>query len=116
MLPDHAPSWSDRDVASRGHADLALSCEAAGDLAGAFDAWQAALAAAPESLDIAGRLADLAFRLGFFDLAEKFYAHLITRGIQGAPVIAAYAACLREQARYDEAVDLLKGVLGATPG
>ncbi len=91
---------------------VALACEAAGDLSGAFDAWQEALAAEPNSLDIVARLADLAFRLKLFDLAEKFYAHLITQGAQGAAVIAAYAACLREQGRYDDAIGLLKNVLG----
>ncbi len=95
--------------------DRALACEAAGDLAGALDAWQDALAADPNSLDIVARLADLAFRLGFFDMAEKFYAHLITRGVHGGAVIAAYAACLREQGRFDEAIDLLKSVLANAP-
>lgn len=97
-------------------AERALACEAAGDLAGALEAWQAALAAEPESPDIVARLADLAFRLGFFDMAEQFYAHLITRGAHGSEVIAAYAACLREQGRYDDAIDLLKPVLSGAPG
>jgi hypothetical protein len=95
--------------------DRALACEAAGDLPGALDAWQAALAAEPSSLDIVARLADLAFRLGFFDMAEQFYAHLITRGAQGSEVISAFSACLREQGRYDEAIELLKSALGGAP-
>jgi len=94
---------------------LALAREAAGDLPGALDAWQDALTAEPNSLDVVARLADLAFRLSFFDMAEKFYAHLITRGVRGGAVIAAFGACLREQGRYDEAVDLLKSQLGASP-
>jgi len=101
-------------IADRAEA-RALSCEASGDLAGALDAWQEALAADPQSLDIVARLADLAFRLGFFDMAEQFYAHLITRGAHGGAIIAAYASCLREQGRYDEAVDLLKSVLANAP-
>ncbi len=102
-------------MASRRAQKRALSCEAAGDLAGALDAWQAALAAEPQSLDIVARLADLAFRLAMFDMAEQFYAHLITRGVQGGEVVSAYAACLREQGRYDEAIDLLKSLLGQAP-
>ncbi len=93
----------------------ALACEAAGDLPGALDAWQAALAAEPASLEIVARLADLAFRLALFDLAEKFYAHLITHGVRGTEVIAAYAATLREQGRHADAIDLLKSVLAASP-
>ena len=93
----------------------ALACEAAGDLAGALDAWQAALAADPASLDIIARLADLAFRLSFFDMAEQFYAHLMARGATGSAIVAAYAATLRERGRYDEATDRLKAALGDTP-
>lgn len=95
-------------------AQRALACEAAGDLPGALDAWQEALAADPNSLDVVARLADLAFRLAFFDMAEQFYAHLINHGVRGE-VIAAYAACLREQGRFDDAIDLLKSVLGNAP-
>ena len=92
-----------------------MACEAAGDLPGALDAWQAALAAEPNSLEIVARLADLAFRLAFFDMAEKFYAHLIARAANGSALIAAHAACLRELSRYDEAIDRLKAALGDTP-
>ena len=93
----------------------ALACEAAGDLPGAFDAWQQALAAEPASLDVIARLADLAFRLAFFDMAEKFYAHLLAKGADGSEIVAAHAACLREEGRYDEAVDRLKAALGHAP-
>ncbi len=96
-------------------ASQALACEAAGDLPGALDAWQAALAADPSSLEIVARLADLAFRLAFFDMAEKFYGHLIAREARGSEVIAAHAATLRELGRYDEAIDRLKAALGETP-
>ena len=96
-------------------AERALACEAAADLAGALDAWQGALAADPASLDIVARLADLAFRLAFFDMAEKFYAHLMARGVHGSEIVAAHAACLREQGRYAEAVDRLKSALGQAP-
>ena len=96
-------------------ADRALACEATGDLAGALDAWQAALAADPTSLEIVARLADLAFRLAFFDMAEQFYAHLIAKGANGSAIVAAHAATLRERGRYDEAIAQLKAALGDTP-
>ena len=85
------------------------------DLPGALDAWQQALAEQPQSLDIAGHLAALAFRLGYWDMAERFYTHLITHGRQDARTLAAYAATLREQSRLDEATDLLKSVVQQRP-
>ena len=94
----------------------ALACEDARDLPAALDAWQHALADQPQSLDIAGHLARLAFRLGMWDMAEKFYAHLITQGRHDIPTLKAYAETLREQSRFDEAIDLLKSLLADHPG
>ena len=108
MLPDRA--------ASTDWARIAREKTAARDLPGALDAWQQALADNPASLDIAGELAALAFRLGQWDMAEKFYAHLITHGRQDAATLASYAAALREQMRFDEAADLLRTVAQQRPG
>ncbi|MDI7774247.1 tetratricopeptide repeat protein [Asticcacaulis sp. EMRT-3] len=93
----------------------AMTLEAQQDLPGALAAYEAALREAPDSLDIARRLAGLAFRLGHFDMAERFYAHLITHGLHELPVICAYAASLREQGRFDEAIALLKPLIGQHP-
>ncbi len=106
MRPERAEDWSRR----------ARERVAAGDLTGALDAYQQALALEPQSLDIAGHLAGLAFRLGQFDMAEKFYAHVITKGRQDTATLTAYVAALREQSRYDEAIDLLKNIVGQRPG
>ncbi len=89
--------------------------EAAHDLPGALDAYQRALELDPNALETVHALAGLAFRRSMWDMAEKFYAHLITRGDQETAVICAYAASLREQSRYDEAIDLLKNVIGQRP-
>ncbi|ESQ76443.1 tetratricopeptide repeat protein [Asticcacaulis sp. AC402] len=95
---------------------LARQHEANQDLPGALDAWQQALIAEPESIEIARHLADLAFRLHLWDMAEKILAHLILRGVRDTVTVTAYAATLREQSRYDEAIDLLKTVVGQSPG
>ena len=99
-------SWSQR----------ALAFEAARDLPAALDAWQHALIEAPQSLDITAHLARLAFRLAMWDMAEKFYAHLITNGRHDIATVKAYAETLREQSRFEEAVGLLKSLLGEHPG
>lgn len=95
---------------------LARHYEVARDLPAALNAWQQALAQDPEAPDIARHLADLAFRLRHWDMAEKLLAHLIVRGFRDTPTVCAYTAALREQSRYDEAIDLLKSVIGQTPG
>ncbi|ESQ91786.1 hypothetical protein ABAC460_05455 [Asticcacaulis sp. AC460] len=94
---------------------LAHQYEAAHDLPAALDAWQQALAESPESIEIGRHLADLAFRLHLWDMAEKLLAHLILHGVRDPVTVTAYAATLREQSRYDEATDLLKTLLGQSP-
>lgn len=89
--------------------------EAAHDLPAAFDAYQQALSLAPDSAEIVHHLADLAFRLTQWDVAEKLYAHLIARDGQDFPALTGYAAALREQGRYDDAIDILKSALGLRP-
>jgi len=93
----------------------AAEAEANLDLVKALDTYEDALKLAPDSLEIAGRLAVLAFRLNMWPMAEKFYAHLITHGIHEMAIITGYAASLREQSKYDEAVDVLKTVLNQRP-
>ncbi|MCR6660777.1 MAG: tetratricopeptide repeat protein [Asticcacaulis sp.] len=93
----------------------AAEAEANLDLVRALDTYEEALKLAPDSLEIAGRLAVLAFRLNMWPMAEKFYAHLITHGIHEMAIITGYAASLREQSKYDEAVDVLKTVLNRRP-
>lgn len=100
-----AAGWLRR---ARGH-------ETAQDLPAAFDAYQQALSLAPESLEIVHHLADLAFRLTQWDVAEKLYAHLIGRNDQDVSALTGYAASLREQGHYDEAIEILKSALGQRP-
>lgn len=103
--PDTAESWRRRG----------LSLEAANDLPAALDAYQRALELDPGSMETVRVLAGLAFRRSMWEMAERFYAHLITHGDQETAVVAAYAATLREQSRYAEAIDLLKSVIGQRP-
>ncbi len=105
VIPETAEAW-------RLHG---MKLEAAQDLPGALDAYQRALELDPGALETVHALAALAFRRNMWPLAERFYAHLITHGDQATAVICAYAATLREQSRYDEAIDVLKNVIGQRP-
>ncbi|MBW8882095.1 MAG: tetratricopeptide repeat protein, partial [Asticcacaulis sp.] len=105
-VPSPATSWRQQ----------ALAFEAARDLPAALDAWQNALGEEPESLDIARHLADLAFRLNMWEMAEKLLAHLINRGVTDVTTLTAFAATLREQSLlFEDAVELLKTLIGQHP-
>ncbi|WP_414994950.1 tetratricopeptide repeat protein [Asticcacaulis sp.] len=93
----------------------AAEAEANLDFPKAFDLYEEALKLAPDSLEIATRLAALAFRLNMWPMAEKLYSHLITHGIHNMSVITSFAASLREQSRYEEAIDVLKTVINQRP-
>lgn len=94
---------------------LAICLEKMEDWLGALDAYEKALVKAPESPEIANDLGRLALRLGMLAQAEKLFRyHLAHR--HNAPESATNLACvLREQMRFDEAIDLLKPVILANP-
>ena len=103
---DSAAAWQQR----------AHALHARHDLPAALDAYQQALSRDPGSLDIAADLADLAFRIGEWSLAERFYAHLLRTRPGDLTWLRRYAEALREQNRFDEAIDVLKAALGTQPG
>ena len=105
-VPPDAAEWLRR----------ARKFQTAQDLPAAFDAYQQALALAPDSTEIVHHLADLAFRLTQWEVAEKLYAHLIGGNGQDVAALTGYAAALREQGRHDDAIEILKSALGQQPG
>lgn len=94
----------------------ARAFQAKGDLPAAFDACQTALALEPQSLETVHLLADIAFRIGQFDMAAKFYAHLLANGDPDPMTVRAYAESLRESGQVDAAIDVLKPTLATHPG
>ncbi len=93
----------------------ARTFQALGDLPAALDACQTALSLDPASLETVHLLADIAFRIGQFDMAAKFYAHLLAQGDHDPMTVRAYAEALRESGQVDAAIDVLKPVLAANP-
>jgi len=93
----------------------AMNLEAQHDLPGAFAAYETALALRPGAPEAVLPLAQLAFRLGEYGVSEKLYAHLLAQGPVEPGVICGYAAALREQKRFDAAIDLLKPVIAQNP-
>lgn len=93
----------------------ARTFQARNDLPAALDACQTALSLDPNSLETVLLLADIAFRIGQFDMAAKFYAHLLAHGDTDPMTVRAYAGALREAGQIDAAIDVLKPVLAANP-
>ena len=93
----------------------ARAFQARGDLPAALDACQTALGLDPASHETVHLLADIAFRIGQFDMAAKFYAHLLAQGDHDPLTVRAYAEALRESGQVDAALDLLKPTLAANP-
>lgn len=94
---------------------LAIAQEKGGDLAQAFSAYEAAVRLSADETTVAFDLGRLAHRLGYLEIAEK----LLTRYLAGHPgnveATNNLACALRDQNRYDEAINLLRDALGANP-
>ena len=94
---------------------LAIAQEKAGDLAQAFSAYEAAVRLSVDETTVAFDLGRLAHRLGYLEIAEK----LLTRYLAGHPgnveATNNLACALRDQNRYDEAIDLLRDAIGTHP-
>ncbi|MFT3997252.1 MAG: tetratricopeptide repeat protein [Asticcacaulis sp.] len=100
---------------SRTWLGLAMALDRQNRLPEALDAYQRALERDPESLDIAADLAQLAFRIGMYDMAERFYGLIVRRDPGHLTAVNYYAAALCEQSKFDEAIELLKAYLADYP-
>jgi tetratricopeptide (TPR) repeat protein len=94
---------------------MGISRERLGDFASAITCYETALPGLPEQGEIANDIGRLAYRLDQKELAAKLFAFFC----QAHPEIpdgANNLACvLREQNRYGEAIDVLKGALAQHP-
>lgn len=96
--------------AAASHRARALKLERAGDLPGALDAYQAAVALTPEDPELLASLALIAERMALHEIAERLWARL-----PGLAAVDGRARALRELGRFDEAVEILKQALLAHP-
>ncbi|WP_309627806.1 tetratricopeptide repeat protein [Brevundimonas sp.] len=90
---------------------LAICREKAGHLSEALNAYDAALRILPEDANIAHDLSRLAARLGHLDIAEKLLRKflLVQPGhVEGTNNLA---CVLRDQKRYQEAIDTLRDLI-----
>ncbi|MFN4298009.1 MAG: tetratricopeptide repeat protein [Brevundimonas sp.] len=94
---------------------LAIAREKAGDLVQALNAYEAALKLLPQDTAVAQDLARLAQRLGYLEIAEKLLLHYLAADPDHIEAINNLACVLRDQNRYDEAVEVLRARIQTAP-
>lgn len=94
---------------------LAIAREKAGDLVQALNAYEAALKLLPRDTAVAQDLARLAQRLGYLDIAEKLLLHYLAADPDHIEAINNLACVLRDQNRYDQAIEVLRARLQTAP-
>lgn len=94
---------------------LAIALEKQGELGKAFSAYEAATRLAPDEVAVAYDLGRLAYRLGELEIAEKLLARFLSRNPGDQEATNNLACVLRDQNRYGEAIELLRGLLGVYP-
>lgn len=94
---------------------LAICREKAGDIRSAITCYETALKLLPDHAEIANDLGRLAYSLGLKDVAEKLFSHFLARfpgHVEGANNLA---CALRDQERFEDAVEVLRPVIYAEP-
>lgn len=94
---------------------LAIAREKCFDLPTALTCYETALRLTPDNPYIANDLGRLAYRLGITDVAEKFFRYFLEKVPGHGEAINNLATVLREESRYDEAIDLLRSAIGDNP-
>jgi tetratricopeptide (TPR) repeat protein len=94
---------------------LAICQEKAGHLAHALTAYDAALKLMPEDANIAHDLGRLAQRLGHLEIAEKLMLKFLAAEPGHVEGTNNLACVMRDQKRYDEAIDTLRNLIQIEP-
>jgi tetratricopeptide (TPR) repeat protein len=94
---------------------LAIARERVGDFATSVKAYESALALIPDQAEIANDLGRLAYRMGMRVQAEKLFRHFLARfpnHFEGANNLA---CAIRDDGRFEEAIEVLKPAIHEAP-
>jgi len=94
---------------------LGIAREKAGDFVNALQCFESALALLPNGAELANDIGRLAYRLGMNDVAAKLFAHFWTLHPELPDGGNNLACVLREEHRFEEAIDALKATLAHHP-
>ena len=89
--------------------------ERAGDFANSITCYQSALQLIPEHAEVANDLGRLAFRMDMKPQAEKFFRHFLDKHPGHPEAVNNLACALRDQLRFDEAVETLRPAIIKDP-
>lgn len=103
--PDCSPAWH---VA-------ALCHERDGDLGAALAAYERALKADPDDVDIANDLGRLAMQMGLYEVAEQLFRRFVAERPEVVDGPNNLACALRDQLRYGDALEVLRPAIEANP-
>ncbi|MEO6339889.1 MAG: tetratricopeptide repeat protein [Caulobacteraceae bacterium] len=92
---------------------LAICREKAGDYTNSLKCYEKALELEPDNAEISINLGRLAYQMDMKDVAEKLFAHYLVH-FPGSPDGVNNLACaMRDQMKYDEAIEVLQTVIMA---
>lgn len=94
---------------------MAIARERAGDFGFSLRCYESALALLPDQAEVANDLGRLAYRMGMKDTAEKLFLHYLARFPLSHEAANNLACAIRDQGRFDEAIEVLKPVIQAHP-
>jgi tetratricopeptide (TPR) repeat protein len=94
---------------------LAISRESLGDWTSALEAYERALALDPANPAVANDLGRLAYRMGMLPQAEALFRHHVAHEPERYESANNLACVLRDQLRFDEAVEVLRPVIQVHP-
>lgn len=94
---------------------LAIARDKCNDYTTALTCYETALRLMPENPAIANDLGRLAVRLSMNELAEKFFRFFLAKCPGHVEAVNNLATVLREDSKFEEAVDLLRDTIGVHP-
>ena len=94
---------------------LGIAHERAGHWSGSIAAYEKALELLPDQAEVANDLGRLAFRLGMKPQAEKLFRHFLVRHPGHIEGVNNLVCAIRDQQRYEEAIEALRPTLQANP-
>lgn len=94
---------------------LAIARDKCNDYNTALTCYETALRLMPDNPAIANDLGRLAIRLGMNELAEKFFRFFLAKCPGHVEAVNNLATVLREESKYDEAIDLLRATIMERP-
>ena len=94
---------------------LAIARDKAGDFKASLQCYEAAMQLLPQQAEIANDLGRLAYRMGMKPIAEKLFLRYLEHRPDSLEAANNLACVMRDQNRYAEAIEVLRGAIQGAP-